>query len=203
MARTPSSRRHGGDEAAEELNLTPIMSILVILIPVLLFAFTFYEVKIQAVNAPRLGSGSAKKPDENEKKPLNLTVLITSKGFTIKQQAEHTTEEEPKIYKRTFQVPNKDGVMTEVEEYDYPALYSKLAAKKTQYPDEKTINIGAEMNIPWHIIARTIDATRVRLEKDEYTDLAEYMKAQPKTEVKDGSKEPVALFPAVVFVVAE
>ena len=61
MART---RRHKPDELGD-INLTPIMALLVILIPVLLFAFSFFEVKVQAVAAPRLGpSQKNKKKDE-------------------------------------------------------------------------------------------------------------------------------------------
>ena len=194
MARKPSDRSHSTEELGE-LNLVPIMSILVILIPVLLYAFSFFEVKVQAVSAPRMGPTNNKKKEEPKEKPLNLTVLITSKGFVIKQQAELTTEPEKQIFKRTFNVEGR-----QVEEYDFPAMYNRLAKKKNAYPDEKVINIGAEMDIPWHIIARTIDASRVRLEKESYDSLAEYSTAKPKL---DADKNPVDLFPAVVFVVAE
>jgi len=161
---------------------------------VLLFAFTFFEVKIQAVQAPKMGSGQAKKKDD-KKKPLNLTVFIKKDGFSLKMQTERTTEPEPPILKKTV-----DGE----EMYDFAALYSRLTAIKNEYKDEKTINIGAEMNIPWHILAKTIDAARVRLEKDTYTDLKEYGTAKPKRiKNEKGRKVNVPLFPAVVFVVAE
>lgn len=194
MARKPSDRRHT-QEQEMELNLAPIMAILVILIPLLLYAFSFFEVKVQAVSAPRMGPVTKKPKSDDEKKPLNLTVLVTSKGFAIKQQAELVTEPEKPIFKRTW---NEGGA--EVEDYDYPALYTRLVQKKDAYPDEVTINIGAEMNIPWHIIARTIDASRVRLEANAYESLAKYSAAKPK---KGADGEPVDLFPAVVFVVAE
>ena len=97
MARKPSERRHS-KERIEDLNLSPIMSILVILIPMLLYAFSFFEVKVQAVTAPRMGPSNQKPKDEDEKKPLNLTVLVTGKGFVVKQQAELTTEPEKPIF---------------------------------------------------------------------------------------------------------
>ena len=197
MSRKPSERRNA-EEFDDELDLTPIMSILVILIPVLLFAFSFFEVRVQAVSSPRLGTGKASKKDD-EKKPLNLTVIITSKGFKLTQQAELTTEPEKPIFKRIM--TDSDG--KEVEDYDSPTLYSRVMAKKLQYPDEKTINIGAEPHIPWKVIARTIDAVRVQLEKESYEKLAIYEQAEPKVK-KDGEvKEPVDLFPAVVFTVVE
>ena len=75
MARKPSDRAHGESEEPE-LNLVPIMAILVILIPVLLYAFTFFEVKVQAVAAPRLGPAqkSKKQDDEDKKKPPAATL---------------------------------------------------------------------------------------------------------------------------------
>jgi biopolymer transport protein ExbD len=183
-------RRHSEADMGE-LNLTPIMALLVILIPVLLFAFSFFEVKVQAVSAPRLGPTKSTK-DPKKEKPLNLTVQITSKGFNLTQDKEFTTAPEKPIYKKRFAGEDRD-------EYDYPSLYSRLVAKKNQYPDEKVINIAAEFDVPWHVIARTIDAARVRLEKDSYTVLAEYSEAKPKL----SSGEPVDLFPAVVFAVLE
>lgn len=192
------ARRNRGKDELPSINLTPIMSILVILVPILLYAFTFFEVRIQGVSAPRMGTGQAKKKDD-EKKPLNLTVLITKKGFVIKQQAELTTEPEPKIFKRNFTITD-EGKKVDVEEYDFPALYTRLASKKKQYPNERIVNIGADMDVPWHVIARTIDACRVQLAQDSYEDLEPYSKAKPKL---DGKKEPVPMFDKVVFVVAE
>ena len=116
MSRKPSERRNAED-FDDELDLTPIMSILVILIPVLLFAFSFFEVRVQAVSSPRLGTGKSSKKDD-EKKPLNLTVIITSKGFKLTQQAEPTNEPEKPIFKRIM--TDSDG--KEVEDYDYPCL---------------------------------------------------------------------------------
>jgi biopolymer transport protein ExbD len=198
MSRKPSERRNADEKFDDDLDLTPIMSILVILIPVLLFAFSFNEVRVQAVSSPRLGTGKANKKDD-EKKPLNLTVIITSKGFKLTQQAELTTDPEKPIFKRVM----IDSEAQDVETYDYPTLYSRVMAKKLLYPDETTINIGAEPHIPWKVIARTIDAVRAQLEKESYEKLALYEKAEAKTK-KDGElKVPVDLFPAVVFTVVE
>ena len=178
------------------------MAILVILIPTLLYAFTFFEVRVQAVAAPRLGPAKkAEKKEEDQKKPLNLTVLVTKNGFALKQQAELTEAQEPPIPKRSFMVKGKELV-----DYDYPALYTRVRQKKIEHPDETTVNVGAEMDIPWQTIARTIDATRVVLTADSYDDIEKYNAAKPKMgkdQDGDGAADPVDMFPAVVFVVAE
>jgi biopolymer transport protein ExbD len=195
MARKPSERRHGGAEDFGDVNLTPIMSILVILIPMLIFAFSFFEVKIQAVAAPKMGQ--PKKTDtENEKKPLNLTVLITDDGFKVSQEEELTTEPDAPIPKKL--ITNDLGM--EVKEYDFPTLYNRLMSKKKLHKDERTINIGADPHIPWHVIARTIDASRLQLEETAYDDFEKWSGAKVK---KDSDGIPVELFDTVVFTVAE
>lgn len=195
MARKPSERSHS-EANLEEINLTPIMAILVILIPILLYAFNFFEVKIQGVSAPKMGTGKQETKKEDEKKPLNLTVLITEKGFKLTQEEELTTEPEQPIPKRSFSDANGNQVV----EYDYPRLYSRLMQKKKQWTKERTINIGADFDIPWHIIARTIDAARVQLEEDAYDDLDGYANAKVRL---SSEKEPQMLFDNVVFVVAD
>lgn len=194
MARKPSERSHS-EVTLDEINLTPIMAILVILIPILLYAFNFFEVKIQGVSAPKMGTGKAEAKKENEKKPLNLTVLITVKDFKLTQEEELTTEPEAPIVKRTF--TDAEGSFVD---YDYPRLYSRLMAKKKQWPKERTINIGADFRIPWYVIARTIDASRVQLDEDGYEDLEGYSKAKPR---RDNEGNTQMLFDNVVFVVAD
>lgn len=219
MARKPSSASHSDSGGNEELNLSPIMALLVILIPMLLAMFNFFEVKVQAVAAPKLGTGKTSKTDP-DKKPLNLTVLISKQGFLIKQQDELTDAQEKPIPRDTFEIEvvEATGTTTKtVEDYDYPSLYTRLRAKKQRYPDETTINIAAEMDIPWHVIARTIDAARIEL-KDNSFEGRERMKKYTASEpmmmqskkdidgdgkVNDSDQEPIAMFPRVVFVVAE
>ncbi len=227
MARKPSDRSHS-QEDLEEINLVPIMAILVILIPILLYAFSFFEVKVQAVSAPRLGPTNSK-PTENKEKPLQLTVEVKQKGFLIRQQAELVAEPKKLIYKRSFdRCADKDGNPSDRycdtsgkccdnqnknctaclsggsgDEYDYPALYNYIAAKKDAFPDEKIINVGADPNIPWHTVIRTIDAARLRLEKNSYDKMESYSTAKHKTKGTGADKEPVPLFDQVVFVVVD
>jgi len=208
MARKPSERSNS-KEVQSELNLAPIMALICILIPALIFAFQFYEITVQSVAAPKLGPKSSAKSEEDkdDKPPLNLTVLISDKGFVLKWNDELSAEggEPPRIPKKTF----KDEEGNQVEDYDYPKLYTEVVKKKKDYPEEDSVNIGADFAIPWSTVARTIDCVRVRLAEDAYDELAAYSSAEPlKPEVKKGVVDEeggrqVPLFPKVVFVVAE
>ena len=237
MARKPSDRSHR-KEVDNELNLAPIMSILVILIPMLIFAFQFYEITVQTVKAPRLGTGKASQSETNEDPPLNLTVLIQPDGFLVKQQADTDIGEEPPLLKKKKftvckakkpqgskawqpcpMVSNDDFHVRTVYEYDYPGLYSLIASKKQKYPQEDTINIGGDFEVPWHVVARTIDAVRIKLSKsglsgesawaDSFSQLDEYRKAPahtikvPNEQTGKDESQQQPMFTKITFVVAE
>lgn len=193
MARRPSERRHS-EEELEEVNLIPIMSILCILIPVLILAFNFFEVSIQQVAAPKVGK--PKESSENKDKPLQLTVVIDSKGFSIKQNTELVTEKEKPIPKTD--ITNENGETR--KDYNYSELYRRLREIKKNFPEERTVNISGDPKIPWYVIAKTIDASRVQLAEDAFADHQSYSEAEVKL---DDDGLPVAMFDTVVFAVTD
>jgi len=186
-----------------DVDLKPMMSVVCVLIPMILLAFSFYEIKVQPVAAPKVGfstggkGGSGSDAPEENKVPLNLTVILTSKGIQVKQTAEVAAgDADVKFEKKMFEAD--DG--TKYEDYDYPAVYSKLMEIKKKHPTEIAVNLGAESDIAWSFVARLVDANRAQLEKDKYTTMSDYAKAK---EALDEQGKPKLLFPQVVFVVAD
>jgi biopolymer transport protein ExbD len=153
MAHKPSERRHGEDKTPP-LNLTPIMNLIIILIPALLLTAAFVQIAVINVSAPQIGSGVAEeKPEDSNEKKLNLTVAVTDKGFTVAGSGavlggEGAEEAGPTIPKKA------DG------EYDYEALTNKLAEIKDAFPDETKMILNAEPNIKYKVIVATMDASR-------------------------------------------
>lgn len=86
MARKPSERRHrASGEEVGDVNLIPIMNLIVILIPFLLFVSSFIVLGMVNVSSYRLGVGRAKSEAKTpEKPPLQLTVAVTDEGFRLK-----------------------------------------------------------------------------------------------------------------------
>ncbi len=83
MAKKPSDRRNY-KEPSMEINLTPMMNLITILIPVLLVSTVFVEIAVINVAAPAIGGAPQDdQPDKPDKPPLNLTVTITDKGYTV------------------------------------------------------------------------------------------------------------------------
>jgi len=221
-----------GKDAQIELNLVPIMALLCVLIPVLLAAFNFFEIKVQAMSVPRMATGKSKAKKTKKQKPLNLTLYIDQSFIKVSVHKENMdrvglSRGPLVIPKRDFSVGG-DGASyygnekQEVNEYDYPALHEALvkikkATEKMDFKKEpRTINITAKSTIPWRIIARTIDASRVRLDKDNFgtesNALEVYSQAEPLKQdrmdekgqpMENESGEPIQedkpLFDAVVF----
>lgn len=204
MAKKVRVRRPGNDELGEP-NLIPIMSILVILIPMLIYAFNYEELAVQTVSLPKTGGGASKGP-----KKLNLTVLVSEEGFRVKVQGEGEGAAPPPdqvITKKKASNCARDGEQF-YEQYDYLGLYNALVKLRDnrELGLEDTINIGAKDAIPWRILAKTIETVSLRRENDSYTEICELKNAPIKMiETKDAEgnvqKTPQELFPKVVFIV--
>ncbi|MCB0156235.1 MAG: biopolymer transporter ExbD, partial [Anaerolineae bacterium] len=83
MSKKPSERRNFKEEEME-LNLTPMMNLIAILIPALLVSTVFVEIAVVNVSAPAIGAPSADQEEKPpDKPPLNLTVTVTDKGYTV------------------------------------------------------------------------------------------------------------------------
>lgn len=85
MASRRSLERKHGPKAAPELDLKPVMNLMVCLIPMLLYSAQF--IKFAAINITKASSGtgspSEQNPDEEKKPPLKLRIKITSEGFKV------------------------------------------------------------------------------------------------------------------------
>jgi biopolymer transport protein ExbB/TolQ/biopolymer transport protein ExbD len=114
------------DEVDTDINIAPMMNLMVILIPLLLTSSEFVKMGEIEIKLPEsAGEGGS---DVGETKPsvnLDLGIIITVKGFTLfhyfrsdsAQPAATAAEQKPDI-------PKKDG------EYDYQSLNKALAGVK-------------------------------------------------------------------------
>jgi len=143
--------------AAEELNLVPIMNLVTILIPFLLMAAEFVSVAVIDSTLPAIGAPStAEEKPEEEKKPLNLSVIITGSGYTVGGSAAVLQNREgdgPTI-------PCKDVGCPKVDSYDVAELQRLLGEIKDEYADEQNVILVPGSRIAYEVIVVTMDATR-------------------------------------------
>jgi len=198
-------KKKGVSTDIEDLNLVPIMNLVVCLIPIILYGTVLVKVGVVNVNAPKFGMGQAT-PSEDEEKPLNLTLGIEQTGFRLKAGGADINQllgMEPMAL-----APDADpsampapGVLIpkKGDTYDYVELYNKLVVIKKAKPDESIINLTADKEIPFKFIIKSMDAIRYQLEQNSYSELQMYIEAEIK--LADNKRE--LLWPDVVFAVAQ
>lgn len=161
MAYRPSKRMKHGDEWVQT-NITPMMNLMVVLIPLLLTSAEFVKLGVIELNLPPASRGPAGEeleatPREDIKK-LDLTVTVTDRGFFISSSLAvlgGDIEDEP-----TIPVVRQDGTI----QYNFELLSQKLyeikQAAAGRFPDTDQIILLAEPDINYQIIISTMDASR-------------------------------------------
>ena len=156
MAFQPSKRSSQTFEPLE-VNVLPMMNLMVVLIPLLLSTATSIKLGVIELNLPQAIGGPATTADvpTEVERSLDLTVSITSEGFYISSAGailQGTEAQGPTIPK------------TAEGEYDYEALSKKLFEVKQRIvarnQDTKKIILQAEADIGYQILVSTMDASR-------------------------------------------
>lgn len=205
MARRPKER--GGFEE-KDLDLAPMMNLVIILIPLLLMSVVFLEIGVINITAPTLSVGA---PSEDrpppEEEPLNLTIAISADGFRIaatgavlqprgacppqgptlclEESSVDVTakvEEARRLMAQGAAGPGEGALEQAVSAYDYRSLYNELSRIKKEHPDETIVTLSADADIPFAVLVRVMDVARFQLEKESYDTNSEFWQAQYATD---------------------
>ncbi|MBN2342157.1 MAG: biopolymer transporter ExbD [Deltaproteobacteria bacterium] len=129
--------------------LIPILNLVCMLIPLLLYGAVFVKFKVLDVKPPRIVSVG----NEPDTESLQLKVFVTDQGFHIKVN--------PQFRKAwmadesgTPDIPRKD------DGFDFEALQQKIRELKNEHRTEQSILIGAEDDVAYEVIIKTMDFTR-------------------------------------------
>lgn len=159
MAYKPSMRRNT-DNLDMELDIRPVMNLMVVLIPLLIVSAEWVKLSVLEINIPPSknvgGGGGGESQDNKEKqKLLGLKIAVSHDGITIGNAAtilanEEGTSEGPTIPK------NPDGT------YNYELLKTKLIDIKKKivgkgYVDEDRAVITASADIEYQVIIDVMD----------------------------------------------
>lgn len=184
----------------DDLNLVPIMNMVMCLIPVVLVGSSQVTIGVVNVNSPKFGGAPSTASEEDPEKPLNLTIAIGEDGFRITASGANINEilgVAPSPDANGAQGPfiAKDG-----EVYNYPELYTKLMTIKKSYPDESIINLTAGSTVAFRHVIGVMDVARVKLTAESYSDVESLMTADI---LYNSENKPELLWPDVVFAVAQ
>ncbi len=151
-------------EEEQELNLTPIMNLVTILIPFLIMAAQFINLAVIDSTLPAIGPPQPVE-EEPEKPPLNLSLAVTDKGITVlgADAVLHPDGAPPVVEgeERPPTVPCKTGgECTGVDDYDWEELRRILGLIKDEYPDDENVIIVPENDLRYEVIVFTMDTSR-------------------------------------------
>lgn len=213
----------------DDPNLAPFMNLVIILIPMLLLSVVFLEVAVINVTMPLGGSATTDDPDEDDKESLDLAIAMSPNGFyvtaagSLRQPIEGCPTQGPTIclsddsvnVQERFEEARRmmaDGnetageqVMEEgLQAYNYRELYNMLSGFKADFPEETTVRLTADENMPFALTVRVMDVSRYRLTDDSYHSDEDFWKADFQTETTDAGEEQFAnLFGDPAFAVAQ
>lgn len=148
-----------------ELNLLPIMNLICLLIPFLLMAAQFIKIGVILVETPRLSRVKSSK-DKKKKQALNLSLVMTDKGYYIKSR--HGSEcPEGVASDAKLCFPKREGKYTEkvLKDLHHHLWYLFAAKYKSEdsyaTPDERfSITLIPEPTVKYEDIVRTLDVIR-------------------------------------------
>lgn len=140
------------------LDIRPVMNLMVVLIPILLYSSEFVKLSIRELNLPpaTTGVGGAEDKPQEELKRLQLTVIVAREGFYIGNKSGYLTGD-------TDAGTSEPAIpLNDAGEYDFVALQEQLKEFKTkiedqEFVDENSVIISAGANIEYRHIIKTID----------------------------------------------
>ena len=138
-------RNHAKYKGRNDLNIVPMIDMMVILVFFLLFTAVFSNTNILELNLPAPNSSVPDLP-----KGLNLEVIVRQNGIEVADRNSGVLKTLPKV----------NG------EYDYPGLSSFLQDVKAKYRDTLAASVLLEQDIPYDVLVQTMDNTRVWLNNE-------------------------------------
>ena len=174
-------RRHESDETQPELNLAPIMNMVVILIPLLLLSVVFISAAVINVSTPQLTPGPA---SETSNEPsAHLTLVLSSAGLVVtskqgelarvevedRQRFEESLRALQEARAAGDREAEEDALARLSEQYRWATLYGEMTAVKKKYPETTTLHLTADSELPYALVVRAMDAVRFQLPTESYS----------------------------------
>ena len=138
-------RNHAKYKGRNDLNIVPMIDMMVILVFFLLFTAVFSNTNILELNLPAPNSSVPELPQG-----LNLEVIVRKTGIDIADRNSGVLRS----------LPMKEGA------YDYPGLSEYLQFVKSKYPATQEASVLLEPDIPYDVLVQTMDNVRVWEKQD-------------------------------------
>jgi len=174
VAYRPSRKRKVTPPGAE-INFTPVMNLVVVLIPLLLSVAQFVNVSLLDYQPPPAESLANASPDSRDlRERLELVVNVVSDGFEISLFGATSGRNFKRIPLTRSGAHNIDALQAElvrirrdivgspidtVEEAD-PMTGMPVRRPVYRFPDADVLNVAASGDTPWQLVVSVMDAAR-------------------------------------------
>ena len=175
----PTKRRDlTGPTQTADVDLTPIMCLFIILVPLLLLTAVFEKLSALKVNLPHASTMEmTDKPKEEPSGIVELQLLIQEEGLGLEGTLSHDASGQEKETYQDFryEIPLKG------DRYDFPKLQKILKGLKQEYPRHEEVVFLVEDKVPYDIIVQAMDTCR----EENY--------------LKEGERKSRLLFPTIAL----
>ena len=166
-AQKPSDKRHRsaqaeGDDEPLDLDVTPFLNIMFMLILSVLAMTAWTQLAMLNVQAPQIGGGNSDGTEpEAPASELNLTIFIMKDGFDIGATgATLDGNSEGRPGQRLIPKIEVTERGKKTIEYDYANLQRRLIEIKKTFLAEQSMIISADAGVVYDVIIQTMDAAR-------------------------------------------
>lgn len=137
--------RTRSSDATFDLNLAPILDIIVSIIPLLLLSVAFIQVKLIDVPVPQVVAEAMDRADK--KAEANVTLKVSNaRGFVFEVTENGSTKK--------FSVPSKGGAL------DYQGLQERAYEVKRTFPQVFNLDLAPDEDVPLNDLVKVMDAVR-------------------------------------------
>jgi biopolymer transport protein ExbD len=191
---------------ATDLDLTPIMNMVMVLIPMMLLSVVFTAIHVIDVTMPQRSAGAAQ---NNGDPPKRLQLFISKQGFTIIDGMSPIPAIQGCPTGGPTICPNHPDEEIETNRHNWTELYNKLLEIKQQpdWNEHLQIEIVADSAINFGVLVKAMDISRYQLiprdseshGKGQKLDDNTIKYAKAVTKEGGSSEEYVDLFPIVIL----
>jgi biopolymer transport protein ExbD len=164
MSRRKKKPADDHDSEPLDLDLTPFLNILFMLILAILAMTSWTQMSMLNVQAPQIsgGGGGGDVADPLQASALNLTVFVLKDGFNIGASGA-TLDGNAEGRSGQPYIPMVERTLAsgaKIVDYNVEKLQQKLLEFKRNFKQEESMILSADGNVSYDVIVRVMDAAR-------------------------------------------
>lgn len=140
-------RRHRRLTSEADLDVTPFLNLMIVLVPVLLMSVVFARTTIIELNFPRSSGAAA------EEQPIRPVVVISGHQLVVTDSDGHVLREIPPV-------KAEDDAGQAVTAPDYGQLLQVMKQLKTRWPEQENITVKSTADTHYQTLIGVMDTVR-------------------------------------------